>query len=97
MIAEALALLDFVNAELLRATPHRARLDTPLFDDGLIDSLKILRLIAFVETRTGRSIPDEEIVMANFRTVRTVAAHFFAPQAPPAPSRACEMENPANG
>ena len=73
------ALLDFINRELLSASGGscRAALDTLLFDDGLIDSLKILRLIAFVETATGRAIPDEEIVMAYFRTPRVIAEHFF--------------------
>lgn len=75
------ALLDFINRELLRESPCRAALDTPLFDDGLIDSLKILRLIAFVEATTGRAIPDEEIVMANFRTPGVIAEHFFEKEA----------------
>ena len=70
-------LLEFVNRALLRDTPHTADADTPLFDDGLVDSLKILHLIAFLETTTGRAIPDREVVMSNFRTVRTIAEHFL--------------------
>src|SRR5580765_7517468 len=52
------ALLEFVNRELLRDSPHRVGPDTPLFADGLVDSLKILQLIAYIEMKTSRSIPD---------------------------------------
>jgi len=35
-----------------------------------------LKLIAFVELMIGRKIPDEEIVMKNFRTVTMIVEHF---------------------
>ena len=71
------ALLEFVNRELLRDSPHHVGPDTPLFADGLVDSLKILQLIAFIEMKTGRSIPDREVVMEHFRTVQTIVDRFF--------------------
>lgn len=69
-------ILGYVRTSLLadRADPIDA--DTYLFDEGLIDSLKILQLIAFIETEIGRTIPDTDVVMDNFRTVRTMAARF---------------------
>jgi acyl carrier protein len=71
-------ILEFVRTNLLgRAGPIDA--DTYLFDEGLIDSLKILQLIAFIETEVGRTIPDTDVVMDNFRNVRTMAARFAAP------------------
>jgi acyl carrier protein len=69
-------LLRYVNDELLRERNLRAELNTPLFADGWIDSLSILKLIAYVELLVGRQIPDEEIVMENFRTVDTIARRF---------------------
>lgn len=50
--------------------------DTPLFEDGLIDSIRILKLIAWTESWTERVIPDREIRMDNFRTVRRIADVF---------------------
>jgi acyl carrier protein len=70
-------LLEFVNRDLLRDTSQKVDAYTPLFDDGLIDSLKILQLIAFVELKTGRNIPDREIVMSNFRTVQVITDRFL--------------------
>jgi acyl carrier protein len=73
------SLLKFVNDELLADSQKKAGPDTPLFDGGWIDSLKILQLIAFVEIESGRRIPDELIVMDRFRTVGEIARNFLEP------------------
>ena len=50
--------------------------DTPLFANGLIDSIRILRLIAWTEHALDLRIPDSRIRMDYFRTVRTIAETF---------------------
>jgi acyl carrier protein len=50
--------------------------DTPLFETGLIDSLRVLRLIAWTEQATDQRIDDRQIRMDNFRTVRRIADVF---------------------
>ena len=70
------ALLRFINAELLLGSNRTIDVDSALFEDGIIDSLKILHLLAFIESAIGRAIPDEEIVMKHFRTVRVMAERF---------------------
>jgi acyl carrier protein len=69
-------LLKFVNEDLLADSQEKVAPDTALFDEGRIDSLKILRLIAFLEVRSGKKIPDELIVMDRFRTIETIAKNF---------------------
>jgi acyl carrier protein len=49
---------------------------TPLFKDGLINSIRILEIIAWVERALGRVIPDRDIRMDNFATVERIAAGF---------------------
>ena len=73
------ALLNFVRTELLAGREVQVDPDTYLFESGLLDSLKILQLIAFLERQTGSTIPDRDIVMSNFRSVRTMAAYFGNP------------------
>lgn len=51
--------------------------DTPLFEGGLIDSIRVLELIAWTEEAIGSVIPDARIRMDNFRTVRRIAEVFF--------------------
>ncbi|HEX6132773.1 MAG TPA: acyl carrier protein [Longimicrobiales bacterium] len=53
------------------------RSDTPLFEGGLIDSLRVLRLIAWTEKAIGRRIPDEQIRMDHFRDVECIARTFL--------------------
>lgn len=72
-------LLRFVNQRLLADSFEKVTLDTPLFEGGWIDSLKILNLIAFLETQMGRRIPDELIVMDRFRTITVIARSFLEP------------------
>ena len=69
-------LLAFVRGDLLKEKNVTIDADTYLFDDGLVDSLGILTLIAFLELRIGRSIPDQEVVMENFRSVRAIERRF---------------------
>ena len=50
--------------------------DTPLFAGGLIDSLRILELVAWTERAIGREIPDGSIRMDNFATPSCIAGLF---------------------
>jgi acyl carrier protein len=50
--------------------------DTLLFEDRVIDSLKVLELIAFLQSALDRKIPDAQIVLANFRSIATIARVF---------------------
>ena len=43
---------------------------------GSINSIRILKLIAWTEHATGQRIPDASIRMDNFRTVRRIAEAF---------------------
>ena len=52
--------------------------DTPLFAGGLINSIRVLELIAWTERAIGAEIPDQRIRMDNFRTVRRIAEVFVA-------------------
>ena len=50
--------------------------ETRLFEDQVVDSLKILELIAFLQSALDRKIPDSQIVLANFRSIATIARVF---------------------
>jgi acyl carrier protein len=51
--------------------------DTPLFASRLLDSLRVLELIAFTEQAIGTAIPDSRIRMDNFQTVSRIATVFL--------------------
>jgi acyl carrier protein len=50
--------------------------DTPLFRTGIINSIRILELIAWTERATGRTILDRDIRMDNFQSVGRIADVF---------------------
>jgi hypothetical protein len=80
--AFARALIDFISGPLCarHSRAHQpVRLDafTPLFDTGLVDSLAILDLLAFVETATGAPVPMRMIDMRFFGTVDRIARTFW--------------------
>jgi seryl-tRNA synthetase len=70
-------LLDFVRTKLT-AREIAATIDvhTRLFELRIVDSLRILELIAFIESAIGRKIPDAQVVLANFRSIETMARVF---------------------
>jgi acyl carrier protein len=74
-------LVQFINETVpsLHAplkSPPNVTVDTPLFETGLIDSLAILHLIAYVERATGQAIPPRMVVMKHFRTVQAICDSF---------------------
>jgi hypothetical protein len=68
-------LLAWLNARFAPEGPSIGA-DTPLFASGLVNSLRILELIAWTERATGREIPDAQIRMDNFGTARRIAERF---------------------
>ncbi len=51
--------------------------ETSLFGSGLIDSMRILELIAYTERAIDRIIPDSLIRMDNFSSVARIADVFL--------------------
>ena len=50
--------------------------DTLLFSHGLLDSMRILELIAWTERAIGREIPDSAIRTDNFASAARIAELF---------------------
>ena len=69
-------MVDWLNE---RFAPENVTIgpDTPLFEGGLIDSIRVLELIAWTEDAIGSEIPDARIRMDNFRTVARIAEVFL--------------------
>lgn len=77
----AAALLEWLNRRLAPPGETIGR-GTPLFSGGLINSLRILELIAWIERETGRVVPDRMVRMDHFRTVERIAEVFVREEEP---------------
>jgi acyl carrier protein len=75
--------IDWLGRRLVPAGAH-IDADTPLFERGLVDSLGILRLIAWTERAIGRRIPDREVRMDRFGSVRAIADNYLTATSRPA-------------
>ena len=76
MQAEALeeTLRSFIVSELALTAESRAiEVDDDLLVGGVIDSMGVMQLVAFIEDRLGVSVADEDIVPQHFRSVRALA------------------------
>jgi acyl carrier protein len=51
--------------------------DTLLFETGLVDSMAILELIAFVEEATGHAISARQVHLKHFGTVDRICDAFW--------------------
>lgn len=65
-------LTEFLTTEVLEDVPELAP-DQPLLT-GLLDSFGLLALLNFIEERFGVTIPHDEVVTDNFRSVGALAA-----------------------
>lgn len=65
----------FIVDELLLDPDESLGLDDELLAAERIDSLGLMRLIAFIGEQFGVEVPYDEILIENFRDVRTIDAY----------------------
>jgi acyl carrier protein len=69
------ALAEFVRNELLHGRKVALTDDADLLSAGIVDSLGILRLVAFIEKHFGVKVPDEDVVFENFQSIGAMAGY----------------------
>ncbi len=67
-------LTTFITDKLLQNRNAVLRVDESLLDRGVIDSVGLISLVAFLEQEAGVRIPDDEIVPENFETIESMEA-----------------------
>jgi acyl carrier protein len=45
---------------------------TPLIDEGILDSMGLMQIVAFLEERAGVRVPDDEVTPDNFATIDSI-------------------------
>ncbi len=67
---------EFVVNELAKGRKATIKEDDDLLSEGIIDSLGILQLVAFIEEKFGYNVPDEDVVIENFMSVNALASYL---------------------
>jgi acyl carrier protein len=78
--AFARALIEFIVGPLIARHGERPVVvdaATPLFETGIIDSLGIIDLLAFVETTIGKPVPMRKLDLRFFGSVDRICAAFW--------------------
>jgi 2-hydroxymuconate-semialdehyde hydrolase len=65
-------LIGYIKKEFVEDADEEIDENTPLMSSGLIDSLSIVSLVAFIDKKYGVKIPDEKGTVENFETVTKI-------------------------
>lgn len=69
-------LADYIKSELIRDRNAVLNEDEDLLNAGILDSLGILQLVAFIEERFGIQVPDEDVTFENFMSINALAGYL---------------------
>lgn len=74
-------IIDFLENEVLVGTGLLVDKDDNLLEQGIVDSIGIMRLVAFVEETCNLKIPPQDLVIENFMTVQKLADYLESQKA----------------
>jgi acyl carrier protein len=69
-------LLEYIKKELAVGSKRNIQMDDDLLSAGIIDSLGVLQLVAFIEEQFNIQMPDEDVVLENFQSVNALANYL---------------------
>ena len=69
-------LSDYIKNEVMRNRNAKLDENLDLLSAGILDSLAILQLVAFVEEQFGIQIPDEDVVFDNFMSINALSNYL---------------------
>lgn len=61
---------DYLAEEVLGGDAADLVETTPLFELGILDSMSMLKLVSWIESRFGLSLASEDLVPENFSTIQ---------------------------
>ncbi len=65
-------LIAYIKKEFVEDPDEEINETTLLISSGLIDSLSIVSLVAFIDKKFGVKIPDEKGTVDNFETINKI-------------------------
>ena len=67
---------DFIEGEILGNPDQNLSFDDDLLMSGVLDSLAVMRLVDFIERKTGKRVPSNAITVENFETIDAIAGYL---------------------
>jgi acyl carrier protein len=69
-------LKEYITKEIMKGRENQLGPNDDLLATGILDSLGILQLVAFMEERFDVRVPDEDVVYENFHSIAALAGHL---------------------
>ena len=69
-------LIDYIKNEIMRNRNAKLSEEEDLLSSGILDSLAILQLVAFVDEQFGIEVPDQDVVYENFNSVKSLTEYL---------------------
>jgi acyl carrier protein len=69
-------LMDYIKNELLHGRHKNFTEKDDLLESGILNSLGILQIVAYVEDNLDLDIPSEDVVYENFHSVSALATYL---------------------
>jgi len=70
------AIAEYIKNEIMRNKNAKLDYDDDLLSAGILDSLAILQLVAYIEKALGIQVPDEDVVYDNFKSVNALVEYL---------------------
>lgn len=69
-------LIEYIKNEIMRNRNARLSEEEDLLSSGILDSLAILQLVAYVDEQFGIEVPDQDVVYENFNSVKALTEYL---------------------
>lgn len=69
-------LTDYIKNEIMRNRNAKLDENEDLLASGILDSLAILQLVAYIDQELGIQVPDEDVVYDNFKSINAIAGYL---------------------
>ena len=69
-------LMEYIKQNLMKGRSANLSVEEDLLGTGIIDSLGVLQMVAFIEERFDYQVPDEDVIYENFHSVKSLTDYL---------------------
>lgn len=70
------AIAEYIKKEVIRNRNAHLDENEDLLSAGILDSLGILQLVAYISDAFGIDVPDEDVVYENFHSLDSIVSYL---------------------
>jgi acyl carrier protein len=70
------SLTQYIKQEIMRNDKAKLTEEEDLLSAGILDSLGILQLVAYIADTFGIEVPDQDVVYENFNSIKSLTDYL---------------------